>query len=279
MQRDSSLAGKTMLMSGGSRGIGLAIAVRAARAGANVAFIAKTDAPHPRLPGTIHTAAAAIEAAGAQALPILGDIRDLDTVNRAVDLTVDRFGSLDIVVNNASAIDLHGLGELAPKRFDLLLDVNVRGTFQLITAAVPHLVKTHGGQVLTLSPPLNPDPRWLAQHAPYTLTKYGMTMLTLGLAEQYRDHGLAAYCLWPQTLIATAAVQNIVAGDHGMKAARIPEIMADAAYALLTSDAATTTGGCHIDADVLRAAGRNDLSTYAAVPGTADDELEPDLFV
>lgn len=278
MTTTGALAGKTILMSGGSRGIGLAIAVRAAREGANVAFVAKTDVPDPRLPGTIHSAAAEIEAAGGQVLPIVGDIRDWDTVEIAVARTVDRFGSLDIVVNNASAIDLHGVGELAPKRFNLLLDVNVRGTYQLITAALPYLLRSAAGaRVMTLSPPLNQDPRWLAAHAPYTLTKFGMTMLTLGLAQQHRD--LAAYCLWPQTLIATAAVQNIVAGADGMKAARTPQIMADAAYLLLTAEPAAVTGRCHIDADVLRAAGRDDLSGYAAAPGTPDADLTPDLFI
>lgn len=266
-------------MSGGSRGIGLAIAVRVASAGANVAFIAKTSAPDPRLPGTIHTAAAAIEAAGGEVLAIRGDIRDADTVERAVADTVDRFGSLDVVVNNASAIDLHGVGELTPKRFDLLLDVNVRGTYRLISAALPHLLGSPRGQVLTLSPPLNPDRRWLSEHAPYTLTKYGMTMLTLGLAEQHLTDGFAAYCLWPETLVATAAVENVVAGSHGMRAARTPEVMADAAYHLLTSDASTTTARCHIDADVQRAAGQHDLSGYAAVPGTPDRDLETDLFL
>jgi citronellol/citronellal dehydrogenase len=279
MTTNGTLAGKTILISGGSRGIGLAIAIRAAQDGANVAFIAKTDVPDPRIPGTIHSAAKEIEAAGGQVLPILGDIRDWDTVENAVTLTVDRFGSLDVLVNNASAIDLHRVGHLAPKRFNLLLDVNVRGTYQLITAALPHLTRSPGGHVMTLSPPLNPDPRWLSEHAPYTLTKFGMTMLTLGLARQHDGSDLAAYCLWPQTLIATAAVRNVVAGQDGMKAARTPEVMADAAYLLLTGDAAAVTGRCHIDADVLRAAGHDDLSAYAAVPGTADEDLALDLFI
>lgn len=279
MTTKSALAGKTILMSGGSRGIGLAIAVRTAHAGANIAFIAKTDVPDPRLPGTIHSAAAEIEAAGGRALPILGDIRDFDTVERAALLTVEHFGSIDIVVNNASAIDLHRVGELAPKRFNLLLDVNVRGTYQLITAALPYLQRSPAAQVMTLSPPLNPDPRWLAEHAPYTLSKFGMSMLTLGLAQQHEPRDLAAYCLWPETLIATAAVQNVVAGDDGMKAARTPQIMADAAYLLLVAEPEAVTGRCHIDADVLRSAGSGNLSSYAAVPGTSDADLKPDLFI
>jgi citronellol/citronellal dehydrogenase len=271
----NGLAGRTILMSGGSRGIGLAIALRAAREGANVAFVAKTDAPDPRLPGTVHTAAAEIEAAGGQALPIVGDIRDEAAVQSAVTACVERFGGIDVVVNNASAINLTGFGELSAKRFDLLLDVNVRGTFALMSAALPHLLESGTGHVLTLSPPLDPDPRWLSVHAPYTLTKYGMTMLTLGLAEQYRGR-ISANCLWPQTLIATAAVQNIVAGDEGMRASRRPEIVADAAAVILGS---TATGECFVDADVLRNAGVTDLSGYAAVPGTPDDDLERDIFL
>lgn len=279
MIEHARLAGTTVLMSGGSRGIGLAMAVCVAKAGANVAFIAKTATPDPRLPGTIYTAAAAIVAAGGQVLPIHGDVRDGETVASAVEATVERFGSVDVVINNASVIDLGGVGALSPKRFDLLLDVNVRGTYRLVSAALPHLLASARGQVMTLSPPLSLDPRWLTGHAPYTVSKYGMTMLTLGLAHQYRAEGLAAYCLWPETLIATAAVQNVVGGSAGMAAARTPEIMADAALSLLTRDPSTTTARCHLDAEVLRAAGRDDLANYAAVPGTSDSELTLDLFV
>jgi citronellol/citronellal dehydrogenase len=274
----TTLKGRTILLSGGSRGIGLAIALKAARDGANIALLAKTDMPDPRLPGTIHTAAEAIREAGGSVLPIVGDVRDPETVEKAVAQTADSFGGIDAVINNASAIDLHGIGQLAPRRFKLLLDVNVAGTFLLTSAALPHLMASTDGQILTLSPPLNPDPRWLAEHAPYTLTKYGMTMLTLGVAAQYADR-VSAYCLWPETLIATAAVKNIVAGEEGMRAARTPEIMADAAYRLLTSPAESTTARCHIDADVLRTAGEKDLSCYAAVTGTPDDALEKDLFI
>jgi len=216
----NSLAGRTIIMSGGSRGIGLAIAVRAARDGANVAFIAKTDTPDPRLPGTIHTAAAEIEAAGGQALPILGDIRDDETVARAVAQTAEHFGGIDIVVNNASAITLQNVGDLPAKRYDLMLDINARGTFALTSLALPHLLESDNPHVLTLSPPLNMDRRWLRDHAPYTISKYAMTMLTLGVAESRRDAGVAANCLWPRTLIATAAVQNIVGGEGGMAGAR-----------------------------------------------------------
>jgi citronellol/citronellal dehydrogenase len=200
MSAQPFFTGRTVLMSGGSRGIGLAIAVRLAQEGANIAFIAKTDSPHPRLRGTIHTAAAEIEAAGGRVLPVLGDIRDDEAVTRAVAETAERFGGIDIVINNASAINLSGIGELPLKRYDLMQDVNARGTFALMTAALPYLRKSVAPRVLTLSPPLNPDRRWLAEHAPYTVSKYAMTMLTLGVAEQYREQGFAACCLWPRTL-------------------------------------------------------------------------------
>ncbi|MEU0265105.1 SDR family oxidoreductase [Nocardioides sp. NPDC006303] len=275
---NSSLTGRTALISGGSRGIGLSIALRLAREGANIALLAKTDTPNPRLPGTVHTAAAEIEAAGGQALAVVGDVRDRAAVSRAVSECVTRFGGIDIVVNNASAINLSGWGDLDPKRFDLMLDVNVRGTFSLVTEALPHLLNSEHAHVLTLSPPLNVARRWLATHAPYTLTKYAMTMLTLGLAEQYRG-SLAANCLWPETLIATAAVQNIVGGDEGMRAARSPQIMADAAAVILEAKPGLETGHCHIDSDVLRCSGETDLSGYAAVPGTAESDLELDLFI
>jgi citronellol/citronellal dehydrogenase len=272
------MSGRTLLMSGGSRGIGLAIALRAARDGANIAFIAKTDKPDPRIPGTVHTAAAEIQAAGGNALPILGDIRDDNAVADAVTRTVDEFGSIDIVINNASAIALQGFGELPIKRYDLMLDVNARGTFALTSAALPHLLRSPHPRVLTLSPPLNLDPKWLAEHAPYTVSKYAMTMLTLGLAAQYCDAGMVANCLWPATLIATAAVRNVVAGEAGMRAARRPEIMADAAAVLLTQPAPAPTGNCYIDAEVLQAAGITDLSPYA-YDGAAEQDLAPDLFI
>lgn len=274
---EKSMAGRTLLMSGGSRGIGLAIALRAARDGANIAFIAKTEVPDPRIPGTVYTAAAEIEDAGGKALPIIGDIRDENAISRAVTQTVDQFGGIDFVVNNASAIALHGYGELPLKRYDLMLDVNARGTFTLIDAALPHLLRSPDPRVLTLSPPINLDPKWLGAHAAYTVSKYAMTMLTLGLAEQYRDR-IIANCLWPATLIATAAVRNVVAGDDGIRASRRPEIMADAAAVLLTRQASAGSGGCYIDADVLRANGVSDLSAYA-YDGAGEDELAPDLFL
>jgi citronellol/citronellal dehydrogenase len=278
MTSSAPLAGKTMIMSGGSRGIGLAIAVRAARDGANVAIIAKTDKPDPRLPGTIHSAAEEIEAAGGKALPILGDVRDDESVAGAVEQTVERFGGIDLVVNNASAINLANIGALPPKRYDLMLDINARGTFLLTSLALPHLAKSTNPHVLTLSPPLNMDRKWLAAHAPYTVSKYAMTMLTLGVAESRRDDGIAANCLWPRTLIATAAVQNIVGGDAAMAGSRRPEIMADAAYEILIRPARECTGNTFVDDEVLAAAGITDLRAYRFGEGS-DDDLQLDIFL
>ena len=267
-----------MLMSGGSRGIGLAIAVRAARDGAKVALLAKTDAPDPRLPGTVHTAAAEIEAAGGEALGIVGDVRDDASVADAVARTVERFGGIDIVVNNASAITLQNVGDLAAKRYDLMLDINARGTFALTSLALPHLLGSDNAHVLTLSPPLNMDRRWLRDHAPYTVSKYAMTMLTLGVAESRREAGVAANCLWPRTLIATAAVQNLLGGDASMAGARTPEIVADAAHAILVRDARECTGNTFIDEDVLRETGISDFAQYRYGSGT-EDGLQTDIFL
>ena len=276
MPAAGSLAGRTMLMSGGSRGIGLAIAVRAARDGANVALLAKTDAPDPRLPGTVHTAAAEIEAAGGKALAIVGDVRDDAGVADAVARTVERFGGIDIVVNNASAITLQNVGDLPAKRYDLMLDINARGTFTLTSLALPHLLDSDNPHVLTLSPPLNMDRRWLRDHAPYTVSKYAMTMLTLGVAES--RPGVAANCLWPRTFIATAAVQNLLGGDASMAGARTPEIVADAAHAILVREARECTGNTFVDEDVLREIGVTDFAQYRYGPG-GEDELQPDIFL
>ena len=278
MAPSETLAGTTIIMSGGSRGIGLAIAERAARDGANVAIIAKTDTPDPRLPGTIHTAAAAIEAAGGHALPIVGDVREEDSVAAAVARTVEHFGGIDIVVNNASAINLANIGDLPAKRYDLMLDINARGTFLLTSYALPHLAKSANAHVLTLSPPLDMDRKWLAAHAPYTVSKYAMTMLTLGVAESRRADGIAANCLWPRTLIATAAVQNIVGGDDGLAGSRKPEIVADAAYEILRRPAATCTGNTFIDDEVLIDAGVTDLDGYRYDPDSSAD-LALDIFL
>jgi citronellol/citronellal dehydrogenase len=262
-------------MSGGSRGIGLAIAVRLAREGARVALIAKTDQPHPKLSGTIHTAAEQIEQAGGEALPIVGDVRDAEQVEAAVARTAERFGGIDFVVNNASAINLAPMRDLEVKRYDLMQDINARGTFVVTRACLPHLRRSGHAHVLTLSPPLSADPRWLAGHSAYTLSKMGMTMLTLGLAADEAEAGIAANCLWPRTIIATAAVQNLLGGDAAMARARTPEIVADAAVEILRRDPGTCTGNVFIDDEVLAEAGVTDLDRYAA----PDAELALDLFV
>ncbi|KAF0845352.1 NAD(P)-dependent dehydrogenase (short-subunit alcohol dehydrogenase family) [Nocardia caishijiensis] len=268
------LAGRTMIMSGGSRGIGLAIALAAARQGANIALLAKTDVPDPRLPGTIHTAAAEIEAAGGQALAVVGDVRDEASVADAVRRTVERFGGIDYCVNNASAIALAPTEELPVKRFDLMQQIQVRGTYLLTSACLPHLRRSDNAHILSLSPPLNLAPAWLGAHPAYMVAKYGMSLLTLGWAAEYAEHGVAANCLWPETLIATAAVQNLLGGDEAIAKARTPQIVADAAVAILGKDARTVTGNTFLDVEVLRAEGQTDFSGYGG-----GDALEYDIFV
>ena len=270
-----TLAGRTILMSGGSRGIGLAIAERAAQDGANVAILAKTDQPHPKLEGTIHTAAEAIEKAGGTALPILGDVRMEDSVQDAVARTVERFGGIDVVVNNASAIDLSSTEDLPMKKYDLMQDINCRGSFLLAKTALPHLRASEHAHVLTLSPPINLAPRWAGDHLGYTIAKYGMSLVTLGLAEEWREHGIAANSLWPRTAIATAAVQNLLGGEETMARSRSPQIMADAAHAILTRAPAERTGGFLIDDEVLAEEGITDLSDY----GPPADQLMTDFFL
>jgi citronellol/citronellal dehydrogenase len=272
-----SLAGKTIFMSGGSRGIGLAIAVRAAADGANVALIAKTAEPHAKLEGTIYTAAETIGEAGGQALPILGDIRDDDGVASAVAQAVDRFGGIDVCVNNASAISLVGTEALELKRYDLMQDINTRGTFSVSRACIPHLKEAENPHVLTLSPPLDLQPKWFKDHVGYTISKYGMSMCTLGMAEEFREDGIAFNSLWPRTIIATAAVQNLLGGDAAMKSSRKPEIVADAAHAILTRPSREATGNFFLAEDVLAEEGITDLSGYSYSDG--DSELIPDLFV
>ncbi|WZH38532.1 MAG: NAD(P)-dependent oxidoreductase [Microbacterium enclense] len=274
-----TLAGKTILMSGGSRGIGLAIALRAARDGANIAMLAKTDTPHPKLEGTVHTAAEAIRAAGGQALPIVGDVRDEASITKAVMRTVGEFGGIDVLVNNASVIDLSGSLELATKKYDLMQDVNVRGTFLLSRAAVPQLKDAENPHILSLSPPLNVTPKWLGAHTGYSLAKFGMTMATLGIAAEFASDGIAANTLWPRTTIATAAVQNVIGGDRLMAVSRTPEIYADAAYEVLCAPSRELTGQTLIVEDVLERAGVTDFSRYAAVPGTPDEAMYPDIFL
>jgi citronellol/citronellal dehydrogenase len=271
-----SLSGRTLFISGGSRGIGLAIALRAARDGANVALIAKTAEPHPRLPGTVFTAAEEIEAAGGKALPIVGDIRDADAVAAAVSQTVDRFGGIDVCVNNASAINLSGTEALEPKRYDLMQDINARGTFVVTRACVPFLRQGSNPHILTLSPPISLEPRWLGGHIGYTVAKYGMSLLALGFAEEFRGDGIASNSLWPRTLIATAAVQNLLGGEEAMSRSRRPELYADAAYEVLTRPSREYTGQMLLCEDVLRDAGVTDFDQYAYVPGA---ELQADLYV
>src|SRR5215210_1415412 len=274
-----SLSDRTVFMSGGSRGIGLAIALRAARDGANVALLAKTAEPNPKLPGTIYTAAEEIEAAGGKALPIVGDVRDEASVADAVAQAADRFGGIDVCVNNASAINLKTIEETEVKRYDLMQGINVRGTFLAIRACIPHLKQGTNPHILTLSPPLDLDPRWLGAHAPYTLSKYGMSLLTLGAAVELREAGVAANALWPRSVIATAAVQNLLGGDEVMAKSRTPEIVADAAYAILTQPSRECTGNLFVDDEVLAMLADppvTDLERYRAGQG---DELLPDFFV
>lgn len=281
MTESKPLAGKTVIMSGGSRGIGLEIAKRAAADGADITLIAKTDQPHPRLPGTIHTAAAELEQAGGQVLPFVGDIRDDEAVAEAVRQTAERFGGIDIVVNNASAIDLSPTSALSMKKYDLMQDINCRGSFLLSKLSLPHLrASAQAGRnphILTLSPPLNLDPKWAGGSLGYTIAKYGMSLTTLGLAEELKNDGIGVNSLWPRTTIATAAVRNLLGGEQMVATSRTPDIYADAAYLVLTSPAEKTTGNFFIDDDVLAAHGITDLDKYRVTPG--DGPLTTDLFL
>jgi NAD(P)-dependent dehydrogenase (short-subunit alcohol dehydrogenase family) len=267
------LAGRTILMSGGSRGIGLAIAVAAAARGANVVILAKTDTPDPRLPGTVHTAVDEIERAGGAGLAVVGDVREEADVERAAAAAVDRFGGIDVVVNNASALNLTGTADLTPKRYDLMQDINSRGTFLLFRAALPHLRASDRARVVTLSPPVTTAPHWLGRFPAYALSKIGMTILTLGWAAEFAADGIAANCLWPETAIGTAAVQNLLGGDETVARCREPRIMADAATALLDLPQ-DRTGEVFLDVDVLREAGVTDFSGYGG-----GDDPELDFFV
>ncbi|EID14026.1 short chain dehydrogenase [Mycobacterium xenopi RIVM700367] len=270
-----SLTGKTMFISGASRGIGLAIAKRVARDGANIALIAKTAEPHPKLPGTIYTAAKEIEDAGGKALPIVGDIRDGDAVAAAVAQTVEQFGGIDICVNNASAINLGSIKEVPLKRFDLMNGIQVRGTYAVSQACIPHMMGRENPHILTLSPPVLLDPKWL-KPTPYMMAKFGMTLCALGMAEELRDDGIASNTLWPRTLVATAAVQNLFGGDEAVARSRKPEVYADAAYVILNKPAAEFTGHTLLCEDVLVDAGVTDLSVYDCTPG---GNLQVDLWV
>jgi citronellol/citronellal dehydrogenase len=262
-----SLSGKTMFISGASRGIGLAIAKRAAADGANIAVIAKTADPHPKLPGTIYTAAKEIEDVGGQALPIVGDVRDGDSVAAAVAKTVEQFGGIDICVNNASAINLGSITEVPLKRFDLMNGIQVRGTYAVSQACIPHMVGRENPHILTLSPPVLLEKKWL-KPTPYMMAKYGMTLCALGIAEELREAGIASNTLWPRTMVATAAVQNLLGGEEAMARSRKPEVYSDAAYAVLNRPAREFTGNTLLCEDVLVDSGVTDLSVYDCKPGS-----------
>jgi citronellol/citronellal dehydrogenase len=271
----ASLEGKTLFITGASRGIGLAIGLRAARDGANVVVAAKSNVPHPKLPGTIHTAAAEIERAGGKALAVPCDIREEAQVQAAVRAAVERFGGIDVLVNNASAIHLAGTLDTPMKRYDLMHQVNARGTFLCTQACLPFLLQSRNPHVLVLSPPLSMKPRWFGPHLAYTMAKYGMSMCVLGMSEEFRERGVAVNALWPRTVIATAAL-NLLGGEETARRGRTAAIVGDAAHAILVREARSCTGNFFIDEEVLAAAGIRDLAGYAVEPG---QELMPDLFV
>ena len=272
----TSLKNKTAFITGASRGIGKAIALRLAKEGVNIVVAAKSITENPKLGGTIFSAAAEIEAMGAKALPIACDIRDELQIEKAVGQAIETFGGIDILINNASAISLTPTEQTEAKRFDLMYDINVRGTFMISKACLPHLKKSDNPHIITLSPPLNMDMKWFSSHLAYTISKYDMTMITLGLAAEYKKDKIAANCLWPRTTIATAAVQNLLGGDALMKMSRKPAILADAAYYILIKPSSEFSGNCLIDETVLQEAGITDLSPYAVEPGGT---LFNDLFI
>lgn len=271
-----SLAGKTLFITGASRGIGFAIAERAARDGANIVIAAKTAEPHKKLPGTIHSAAEAVEKAGGRALPLVLDVREADAVTEAVDQAAAHFGGIDICINNASAINLTNTLDTPMRRFDLMHEVNTRGTFVVTRACMPHLMKAANPHALMLSPPLDMSPKWFAPHVAYTMAKYGMSMCVLGMAEEFRGQGIAVNALWPRTGVATAAIEFAITGEEGLKHCRTVDIMADAAHAILTKPARECTGNFFIDDLVLYAEGERDFDKYRVDPTQA---LMPDFFV
>jgi citronellol/citronellal dehydrogenase len=270
----ATLKGKTIFITGASRGIGRSIALRCAQDGANIVIAAKTAEPHPKLSGTIHTVAREVEQAGGRALPLQVDIREEEAVFAAVKQAVGAFGGIDILVNNASAISLTGTLATPIKRYDLMQAINARGTYLCSQVCLPHLLKAANPHILTLSPPLNLNPRWFAAHAAYTISKYGMSMCTLGMAAEFKGRGVAVNSLWPRTTIATAAVE--VFFPEALASSRKPEIMGDAAYLILTRDSRSATGNFYIDDEVLRAAGVTDLGRYAVTPGVP---ASPDIFL
>ena len=272
-----SLSGKTLFITGASRGIGREIALKGAADGANIVIAAKSAEPHPKLEGTIFSVAAEVEAAGGKALALQLDVRDEQAVAAAMAQAAEHFGGIDALVNNAGAIKLVGVEKLEPKRFDLMYQINTRAVMVCSQAALPYLKKSTGGHILNLSPPLNLDAKWFAQHGPYTVTKYGMSMLTLGMSEEFKKYGISVNSLWPKTMIATAAIEFELGSRDAFKRARTPAIMADAAHAILSSEGRSLTGRLLIDEDILRERGVTDFEQYRFDP--AGGSLIPDLFV
>jgi citronellol/citronellal dehydrogenase len=272
----ASLKGKTIFITGASRGIGKAIGLRAARDGANIVVAAKTDQPHPKLEGTVHTAVAELEAAGGRALGCITDIRFEDQVQAAVAKAVETFGGIDILVNNASAISLTGTLDTEMKRYDLMHGINTRGTFLTSKCCLPHLLKAANPHILNISPPLQMESRWFAPHVAYTMAKFGMSMCVLGMAAEFKQQGVAVNALWPRTTIATAAVKNLLGGEELMRASRKPDIMGDAAYAILTRNSRECSGNFFVDDEVLKESGVTEFEKYSVVPGA---KLRPDFFV
>jgi len=271
-----SFQNKTVLITGASRGIGKAIALRLAKEGANIAIAAKTTEPHPKLEGTIFTAAEEIEKLGVKALPLQCDIRFEEQIDNAINKTVQTFGGIDILINNASAISLTPIEQTEPKRFDLMMDIEIRGTFFMCRSCIPYLKQSTHAHILNLSPPINLNPRWFEKHLAYTIAKYGMSMIVLGLSEELKQYKIAANALWPKTTIATAAVQNLLGGDFLMQMSRTPEIVAEAAYYILRRPSTECSGNFFLDEDVLKQEGVNDLEKYAVNPR---QKLMTDLFL
>ncbi|TET56648.1 MAG: NAD(P)-dependent oxidoreductase [Promethearchaeota archaeon] len=272
----STLKGKTLFITGASRGIGKAIALRAAQDGANIAVVAKTKEPHPKLPGTVYSSVEDIESAGGNAIPCIADIRFEDQIQAAIDATLDNFGGIDILVNNASAINLSPTLEIEMKRYDLMFSVNVRGTFLCSKLCIPFLKKAENPHILNLSPPLNMDPKWFKNNVAYTMAKYGMSMCVLGMAEEFKNDGIAVNALWPRTSIATAAIRNLLGGKSAVRHSRKPEIVADAAYFILTKPSKECTGNFFIDEEILKEHGITDLDKYAE---DSSVELYNDFFL
>ncbi|UCC19535.1 MAG: NAD(P)-dependent oxidoreductase [Promethearchaeota archaeon] len=264
----NTLKGKTLFITGSSRGIGKTIALRAAKDGANIAVVAKTKEPHPRLPGTVYTAVEDIKSAGGNAIACITDIRFEDQIQKAINSTINEFGAIDILINNASAINLSPTLDIEMKRYDLMFSVNVRGTFLCSKLCIPHLQKSENPHILNLSPPLNLDPKWFKNNLAYTMAKYGMSMCVLGMSEEFRKHGIAVNALWPKTSIATTAVRNLLGGESAIKHSRKPEIVADAAYLILTKSSRECTGNFFIDEEILYEHGITDLKRYSVDPNS-----------